>query len=567
MLPKWRHALPLLLLAGPVHAADWEPGEVINDAAAFDLTEAGFAAMANILPALVPADPIALESVSQAGGSSSWCLNYEFTTSNMWVAMEVVGASITPGAGVLDVEMEVEVRINESADPFEMYTELFCAGDTCYGRVEPFTATVSTTIAMEVVNPSTPDAYLDATVAAPTIDYDLSSDNIVLEDCTIGTVETILNYLGLSMYDLILGVAAGSIEDALSDSVGDIELLIEEAFAGVVINQELALGESTVDLSLYPADVNLDNDGMRVAMSGSIGARDPAECISVYDPGSSRKTASGFPDITDMPPGISAGDLTILMSDDITNQGLYAAWQGGLLCYTIDASSGFPINTSILDLFAGDAYSEVFPEPGEMLIQTYPRVPLEMELDGPHDINVGLEGLGLGFMAEIDGRLAKALEIELNGVVGVDMNFNQNTGELALDIALSSENIDGTVSANEIVPEASDDIEANFGATLGTLLETFLGDQLSGFSFALPGLDGIGLTSFDVSVAGDGEDWLGIYSGIGEVTYESAGCDESGGCATDGADCGGCAVGRGMGRWQPGLLALALLGWRRRRDA
>jgi len=225
MFATCRYALPLLLLAGPAQAADWEPGEVITDAAAFDLTEAGFEALAEILPTLVPADPIELGSMSEAGGSADWCLNYEFSTSNMWVAMEVTEAVITPGAGVLDVDMDLLIWINDSSDPFEMYTELFCAGDTCYGRVEPFSATVSTTIALEVVNPSTPEAYLDATVETPTIAYDLTSDNIVLEDCAIGTVETILNYLGLSMYDLILSTAAGSIEGALADSEEQIATL------------------------------------------------------------------------------------------------------------------------------------------------------------------------------------------------------------------------------------------------------------------------------------------------------------------------------------------------------
>jgi hypothetical protein len=80
-------------------------------------------------------------------------------------------------------------------------------------------------------------------------------------------------------------------------------------------------------------------------------------------------------------------------------------------------------------------------------------------------------------------------------------------------------------------------------------------------------LDGIGVTSLDVAIAGDGEDWLGVYAGLGEVAYESSGCDEGGGCSTEGSDCEGCSLGHGFGRWHPGLFAIALLGWRRRRDA
>lgn len=566
--PLSRPALALLLLplAGTPAAAQslHPPGATISGAAHADITPDGFKAIANLLPGLVPTGL----DIPTVGDSSSgtWGLcalgGYEYELSNGWVDIAIDSASLTPQSGYLQLDANLQIGVNSSADPLNLYIEALCIGSTCKGYVTPFSATLSTTLALQVTGSGT-DRRLDAQVGAINVSHSLSSSNIVISDCWIGTLESVLGIFGLSIFDLILPLVEDQLDSAVADFGPEIEALIEDAFSSLTIEQELDLGGAQATLNLYPSAVDIQTSGVRVTMDGGMTAVEPADCVADYDPGGSLKTSNAAPSIGSAPSGISPDyHAGILLSDDFGNQALYSLWRGGLLCYTLDenADIGVPITTSLLGLLAGDAFDELLPTSQPMVLQTRPKAAPTLQFAGEHDLGVQVEQLGLEFYGELDGRMAQLLAVDLDAVAGVDLELDGATGALALNVALSGEDVTPSVTHNEFAPEASGEIEAQFSGVFDSLVGTLIGGLVGDLAFNLPSFEGYGLTSLQTSAAGSAGDWLGAYAKLGPVSYTSAGCDEGGGCDM------GCASGSrapGSG-WLLLGLPLALAGLRRR---
>ena len=477
-------ALLLALTLGPsAHASTYAAGEVVENAATVDVTPGGFEAVVDIIPTLIP-ESIAIDDLGDSDGT--WCFNYEYSLSNMWVALEVVDASIVPMNGYLQLDVELLIWINDGSDQFELYAEALCIGDTCYGNVDPFTATLSAQIGMEVVTGSDGEPTLDATVTLDTPGYDLSGDDIHLDECWIGTVEDVMNWFGLSFYDLVLSLAGSYLESAIQDFGPEIEEALEDAFSEATIEEEFDVNGIMVDMQLYPGDVEITPAGMRLGMNGMMGTDAQAQCIAAYDPGASTATFTDPPALGTAPAGVS-GDyhVGLHLSDDIGNQALYALWRGGLLCYTIDEET-FPIDTSMLGLLAGDAFDELFPESKPMIIETRPRAQPTMDFASGHDVGVDIEELGLEFYGELDHRQALIVAMDLEADVGVDLVFDGTTGELVAEVALGGEDVAAAVTDNEFCESATPDIEENFANVFDTIAGGVLDGALEGLAFALP---------------------------------------------------------------------------------
>lgn len=557
MTALWLGATP------PAAASTYAAGETIENAATLDVTPEGFDAIEAVLPTLIPSS-LPIDDLSAEDGW--WCANYAYSLAGMEVGIAVSAADITPNAGYLDLSVDLAVSVNSAADPFELYVEALCVGDTCNGYVDTFTAGIDTTISLAVVTASDGTTALDATVGALTLDYDLAGDDIHLDDCWIGTVEDVFNWFGLSFYDLLLSLADSYLQSAISDFGPQIETTLEDAFSQATINQELDVNGIAVSLDLYPSDVVIEPSGVRIAMNGAMATESQASCIAAYDPGSSAATFTDPPTLGSSPNGVDAGyHFGLNISDDIANQALYALWRGGLLCYTIDEEI-FPVDTAVLGLLAGDAFDELFPESKPMIIETRPRSAPTLAVGGNDDAGVVVEELGLEFYGELDHRQALILGMDLAADVGVNLNLDSATGEMAVAVDLGGDDVQAVVSDNEFKPDANADIEANFAGVFDTLVGSVLGSALEGLVFALPAMEGLGLTDLQVAAAGDKGDWLGAFAWIGPVTYGSEGCSGTedgcgGGCS------GGCASGgRSSGRAFLLALPLALAFVRRRRD-
>ena len=533
----------LLLFFGTAAQADLiPPGETIQDAVFVDIPADGFSVVTELIPALVP-EQIDVEGTSDSGGWS--CFNYAFSISDVWVQIDIANATIVPQDGYLGLTIELQINVNEENDPFRLMTELFCADSTCDGYVLPFIATVNGKIYLNVTDiDGDGQNEVDAIVEIDPPSYDLTSDYITLDDCALGTIEEVLNFFGWSIYELVLDLATPALEDAVNDLVPELEETLEDAFADLNIQETFEVGEAEVNLNLYPTALTSQTEGLRLALTGNSSSSMVADCVAEFDPMGSKATNSAAPVVSDVPSGSMLGAIA---ADDFINQLLYNAWRGGILCQTIDEDT-FALDTSILNLLSSDSFIELFPENETMVIETSPKVPLTLNMGTDADLAIDVTDLELKFYATVDYRKTNVLGVDLNTDVGVNLNFDNTTGALGLDLDLDPDRVDSTVRTNEFVPNSSQAIEDNFSGQLGIILglidiETLVGE----LNFVVPSYEGIGVNEMTVSsTGGNGED-LGIYAGVGTVPY--AGCDEgseSSGC--EGSSEGCATTKRGNGR-------------------
>lgn len=548
----------MLALFFSVALADtWPPDAVIPKAATLDVTPEGFAAVAAVIPALVPTG-IEIPDTSSGGTVLGLC-DYGFSLSNGAANIQVVSATIVPQNGVLDVTAELLVGINEVTNQLSLNYEYCFGDDTCNGYIDPFPVTIHTTINLEVIGADSGQPQLDATIGALEYEYGLSGDDIHL-DCWLQGIEDFLDIIGLSLYDLIIGLIAPNLESTIADLAPTLEETVEEAFSAAIIQQELELNGATVSVNLYPSDVDITTDGMRIVMDGGLSAAQ-ASCIAQYDPGGSLKTLSAPPDISANAPGAHAA---LHLSDDFTNEALYALWRGGLLC--IDSNSielPISLDTTLLGSLTGNVFSELFPTSKPVVLRTVPAAPLSSAFDGPNDVDIVVQDLQLEFYGELDGRLARLVDISLAGNIGANLIFDATTGNLGVELALAADSLTPSVVYNELKPDENETILASFGPSFGSLVTNLIGSLLGdSLSFALPSFSGFGLQS--LSVNGEPE-WLDGYVQLGLVSYgdPTAGC---GSCGDTGGGCsGGCTVGGVfMPTWMAWLPALGALVLRRR---
>ncbi len=563
-------SLAVLSMSTPAHAGDWPAGATVPQAATVDITPEGFQAIAALIPALIPSN-IAIPETGASGGY--WCFDYMYDLAGGWVGVQVTDATITPGDGVLDINADLLVNVNDSSDPFDLSYEILCSSGDCGGYVTPFAVHFSTTMALAVVDNGDGTTSVDATVGTPVVTYDLTNDNIVL-DCWVQDLENVLSYFGLSLYQLIIDQVSGQLDSTIANLGPTLETAIESAFASANIQQDLSLNGVTAHVHFYPSDITIDPTGVRLTMAGSMSA-DAASCIAAYDPGTSLKTESSPPDLGVAPSGVdSPFHLGISLSDDFANEAMYALWRGGLLCYNLAPdNSTFPLDTSVLNLLTGQAFADLYPESEPMSLNTVPRAAPTVSYTGTHPIDVNLNNLDLDMNAELDGRMSRMIAVTLNGPVGVTPTLDGSTGSLAIALDVNPANLNPTVTYNEFYPDANSTIEASFGTSLSGVLDTVLGSLLSGLQFAIPSFSGIGLQQLELAPAGTNQDWLGAYAWIGAVTYtSSSGCGGCGGSdsggdsgASSSSSCGGgCATGGIPAAWSLVVPFGLLLGLRRR---
>ncbi len=543
-----------LALVLPAQAEIHEPGATIDDAAMADVTPDGFSALGGLVGAILPEQ---LEVGDQTGTESLLCdLNYAIY--DMWISMALptdrTAIQVTPGNGYLDIALDFDVWVNDASDPFQMFMEVDCSwfsfDDTCYGHIDPFSAKLDMRLYLEVVDDGFGNTSLDATIDSFSINYDdLQGEDITLEDCSIGTLEEWLGYIGLSLYDYIIDLASGYLDSSVEDMLPDIETTIEDAFASASIDEEIDLLGTTLRIELQPSDIIIQPSGMRLVMEGSMNAGEQALCIADVDPGGSLATTATAPEIGAAPTGIWPDfHAALLLSDDIANQALYALWRSGLLCFSLDESfSSFDMDTSLLTMLGTDAFDELFPEPAPLIIETRPESVPQVEYLGAHDIDVDLQELGLDFYGELDSRQALLVGLDVDGPLGVDVGWDSGTGEVGASIDVSA--LDLSVRSCEIVPEARVEIEEALPDLIGTIMDTFLGDQLSALSTVLPTYEGVGVTDIDMASASSDGNWLGAYTKLGEVSYEGSDCSSSGTTCS--------ATGSARFRWN--LLAFAAM--------
>jgi hypothetical protein len=540
--------LVIALLAAPAGAEDWAPGETVPQAIVADVTPAGFDAAAGLVRTLVPSRVDVPDTIDSSAG-------IDYGILGAWVDIDVTDASLTPGYGVLDLDASMNISLNNAWDTFDLYAHGWIPDQDCTAYVTAFPVTVHASISLAVVTDGRGVRRVDATVGTVDLQNGLTGDNIVLGGCGLAGWENALRSVGLSVVGLVLGPLEGQLDEAVAELGPELESSLEDALQAASIQESVDLDGSRLDLALAPSAVQVTPEGMRVTMDGSAVA-EPAACVAAYDPGGSAKTPGAPLALGTAPSGVPRPfHVGVGISDDFTNEALYAVWRSGTLCVALDADAGLPLDTTLLNRLTGDALAPIFPESAPVSVRLAPRKPPVSAFGAGHDVDVQLRETGVEFIADLDGRKARVLTVDLDGPVGVDLAFDAATGQLEAEVDLDAEALTPSVSYNEFAPGKEDTIVASFRETFGTLLDTVVGGVLDGLGTALPSMEGIGVESLR---AGATSEWLGIYALVGEVDYVNA----DGGC---GSCSGGCASGPGAGLPHPALLVLGALVLRRRR--
>ncbi len=414
------------------------------------------------------------------------------------------------------------------------------------------------TLLLSAMEDGTP--FIDVVIAA--ISHNISSaldGRIHLTGCAIGEINEFLNdNLGFNAFDLVVDQLVGEIDSQIAEQIAPLEETIEEALLNLWQSDSIDLLDTQLTYDLHPTVVEHNDHGLRLALGGALDA-EPADCIKQFEDAGSLFTASDLPAMSDVTPETGVGyHLGALLSDDLVNQGLYAAWRGGVLCFVASDLGSIQLTTTYLGLLLGVDSSERIAEllgEGEspLLIRTVPEMPPVLDLDGPNDLDINITGLNVEFYPIIQGRFSRLASVAIDISAGINI-FIDETDALGLEIILDTDNLNPRVTYNEIAPDLNEAFENNFPGFLTTIIDTVAGSLLGGMAFALPTFGDTGLADLYMELTGAEPtllDFLGAYAILGPSTggVSSGGCDSCGdteGCADCGGE-GGCAGDLGCG--------------------
>ena len=127
----------LFLMAPGAMGQTLQAGEALAQGINVQLSEAGLDALADALPALIPTDDLVIDDVSDESGLG--CLGYSYALRNLFLDLQILGASISAEPGELVLDVDLNMSVNDPADPFTMELAAICLIDeACDGHVLPF---------------------------------------------------------------------------------------------------------------------------------------------------------------------------------------------------------------------------------------------------------------------------------------------------------------------------------------------------------------------------------------------------------------------------------------------
>lgn len=524
-------------------------GDLMNKAIALDITATGFDQLSAAVPSVIPED-LELGDVTQTGSFSG--IPYEIVASDLDVGLEVTSSKLSPADGYIRVTGEAIARVNSPSNlaKLKLNTTIipgfpFTVVD-CDFWVKPVNITLDSRIVMVIKPDADGNPALDA-ILEKAWTWTFQGSDIQVENCLAGDIDDVLSQAGISVFDFVKGPLENAVNEQIDAAFVDLETTLEESFSALRIDQTFAIGEGELSLLIEPNDVVITTNGMRINLKGQAQA-DLADCVSAADLAESPITNGGAASIGTAPAGVGPFGAAVLADDDFVNQVLLAAARSGAICIELSGETGdLPINTGVLNLLS-DRFQEIAPETKPMWIGIRPAETLVASTSGSSDLNLSAPSLMMDMFAEIDGRKANVLGLNLNLEAGADLNFDGQTGILSVATDLTADDIRAKVAMNEFIPGAEPEIEANVGGLFESLAGPLLGDILSGLEFAIPSFGEIGVQSLELETGGTSGEWIGAYANLGEVPYGSGGCDDAGGCSDGGEGCeGGCSSAGGRG--------------------
>ncbi len=394
------------------------------------------------------------------------------------------------------------------------------------------------------------------------ISLEISPINNPLGDCTLASViGTLLGQDEAAISNLLLTF----IEPELEGLDVTIEEAVQDALNSLSFETtlDLGMGGLPMDLALYPSRVELGDAGVIIGFGAQVDADGTHACVDASE--GSPFSDSPWPELGATAPGSSlVYDVGLVMSRDFLDHVLWALWASGALCIDLEDLAGTELQTSLLEAFFGDSFTDLFPDATPAIVSVRPTgQPLAIFSDDEPPLAVALDDLGLNLLAELDGRQARIFRVDVDAEVGVavDIDSEAVTPVLFLDPATWTY----TESYNDLLAEGFSD---GFQGLVEMVLGMFLPDDLIS-PITLPDTMGIGVGGvFWIPTPDD--QWHGAYLlvdssqveplelggcsggslGCGEgdtgstgIDLGELGCSEDGGCAGCGDTGGGCDSG------------------------
>lgn len=542
-----------LFPAFEAHAQEYlPPGAAIESALSADVTEEGVTFLLEQVAGIFPEELVVGTIPSQE------LVDIFICTQNFWLENLVINLTVdnlwadgTPDA--LEIVALVTVQLNDETNPANMIFD-GCLDYVCLLHTDPVQVEIRLPISMAISADDAGDPFVDVTIHGIEHNIETAMQGAIhLTGCAIGEINEFLDqYLGFNAFDLVIGQLIGEIDSQIADQIGPLEETVEDALRALWLADSIDLLDASLEYELAPTLVEHNEHGLRLVLGGSLDAA-PAECIQGFEDPGSPLTATDLPAMAETTPQSGLGyHLGALVADDFLNQAMYAAWRGGVLCYSASDLGSLQLTTSYLGLLLGvdniDRLEELVG-PGEtpIIIRTVPEQQPIVDLDGPHDIDVDIVGLNIEFYVTIHDRFVRLASIAIDIAAGINV-FIDETDALALDIILDTDNLNPRVTYNEIAPDLNDALATNFPGFLSTVIDTVAGSLLGGMAFALPTFNGLGLVELIMENHGVEPtllDFLGAFAILGESTggVSSGGCGDcgdTGGCGgCDSAGCGG----------------------------
>lgn len=391
------------------------------------------------------------------------------------------------------------------------------------------------------------------------ISIEISPINNPLADCTLASViGTLLGQDEAAIGNLLLSF----IEPELEGLDVTIEEAAEDALNSLSFDTtlDLGMGGLPMDLALYPSRVELGEAGVIIGFGSVIDAESTHSCVEASE--GSPFSDSPWPELGSTAPDSSLEyDLGLVLSRDFLDHVLWALWASGNLCIDLEDLAGADLQTSLLESFFGDSFTELFPEAKPAIVSVRPTgQPLAVFSDDDPPLAVAVDDLGLNLLAELDQRQSRIFRVGVDAELGVAVEIDSDavTPVLFLDPATWTYN----ETYNDLLAEGFSD---DFQGLVEMVLSMFLPDDLIA-PITLPDTFGIGVGGvFWIPTTDDA--WHGAYVlidsseveplelggcsggslGCGEgdtgstgIDLGELGCDEEGGCSGCGDSGGGC---------------------------
>ncbi len=463
-----------------------------------------------------------------------------YSTDDIQINLFTETVHLVPEADSLNVALTMTLW----SEPAAITTAGNCIVDldeTCTLSLPPTALDVAVGIDLILEN-----GQLNAQVGELTFEHG-NFGNPVGTGCVLGdALETMQGY-GVDLIGTIL-------DSVLDEQIAELETQLEDAIGGLTgaldLGGELDVLGTPLVYDIEATGLDISSTGVELRFSSVFSSPTYGTCVP-NDSGPYLASSHDAPLITGLIPDTTVPyHLGIVVNEDMINQALYAAWQGGALCLQLADLAAIELTTDYLGLVEEDLVAELWPEPKPLDVRVVPV--------GPPVVDFGA-GPGLTAQLDIDvygDELDRDTRFWSNGVyadAGFDLLLEDGTLLIDLDFDLQS-HLGITVSYNEWLPS---DIPEGFASLLPDLVGAALDLESLVPEFTLPAIYGIGLSDLDLRAVGNESDYLGVYAWvdpstatpieIGPIELSGVGCgdtDEGGevtipGCDSDEEGCGG----------------------------